>query len=145
MNAPPWTAKNLERVLDTVTALLGLTMGSDGVAACAELEWRMELPMHWGSAGCVLRLQADSKLAASLAEAIVGTHGEPVSREMMQSAVAEMLNLVGGRLAGLSTEAHTALQLGTPTTIHLTVREGPLWHTQRSGPSGQLWLELGGA
>jgi hypothetical protein len=71
-----------------------------------------------------LLMAATRSLAGQLFVRIGGTDVSPDSRELLQEAVNEALNLIGGYLAGLCGSVGLAVTLGTPRSVMDWVSDG---------------------
>ncbi len=82
-----------------------------------ELAFSAGMPLRLGDHQWEIRLQMGARLAIDVLARLGGGAARESDGQLMEEAVAESLNLVAGRLAGLLNDTNGSLELGTPQRL----------------------------
>jgi chemotaxis protein CheY-P-specific phosphatase CheC len=95
-----------------------------------------------GQTRYLLQLHADADAAAALVEVLSGSAEQVVAPDIEQEAVSEALNLIGGRLAGVSQRDAEPVTLGTPLSVRGITTAKALWSIECAVCGGRMRFEL---
>jgi hypothetical protein len=138
-----WTSAEVHAVLRSVLAdALSLPVKLSEKPGDGALVRHTGLPFTAGLMKYALRMQTDSAVAVAMTKALCGPALPCVGDVLEQDAVNEVLNLIGGRLAGTTRGPRNTISLGTPVAGQLNLTGTFLWAVNCEISGGQMRLEL---